>query len=181
MKWACGGVLKERASKIKMIAVDVDGVLTDGKIIYSDDAEEKQFAVVDGLGITLAMRAGLEVAIITVRESEPVRRRARDLGIKEVHQGVRRKWERLKEIIDKSGFAPEEIAYVGDDLVDLIPMRRVGLPIAVANAVPEVVEAAVFVTERRGGEGAVREAIEAILKAKGIWEETKANYLSELE
>jgi 3-deoxy-D-manno-octulosonate 8-phosphate phosphatase (KDO 8-P phosphatase) len=173
--------MKEKAAKIKLIALDVDGVLTNGKIIYSDGLEEKQFAVVDGLGITLARRAKIEVAFISVRQSEATGRRARDLGVIELHEGVRRKWDRLKEIMRRYGFRPEEVAYVGDDLVDLVPMRNVGLPIAVANARPEVKEAALMVTERKGGEGAVREAIEGILKARGIWEETVNKYLSELE
>lgn len=176
-----GGVMKERADKVKLIAIDVDGVLTNGKIIYSDGSEEKQFAVIDGLGISLARRARVEIAFISVRESEPTSRRARDLGVIELHQGVKRKWERLKEIMKRYGFSAEEVAYIGDDLVDLVPMRKVGLPIAVANAVPEVKEAAVIVTERNGGEGAVREAIEAVLRAKGIWEETVNRYLRELD
>jgi len=173
--------MEGKAADIKLLVADVDGVLTDGKIIYAEDSETKQFAVIDGLGITLARRAGVEVAFITVRHSEAVRRRATDLGVIELHQGVRRKWDRLKEIMGRHGLSPAEVAYVGDDLVDLVPMRNVGLPIAVANAVQEVKEAAVFVTERRGGEGAVREAIEKILKAKGVWEDTKTKYLSELE
>ncbi|TET83328.1 3-deoxy-D-manno-octulosonate 8-phosphate phosphatase [candidate division TA06 bacterium] len=173
--------MKEKAEKIRLIAIDVDGVLTDGKIIYSSDSEEKQFAVVDGMGITLARRARLEIAFISVRESEPVSRRATDLGIIELHQGVKRKWDCLKEIMRRYGFSAEEVAYIGDDIVDVVPMRKVGLPIAVANAMPEVKEVAVLVTESGGGEGAVREAVEAILKAKGVWEETLNKYLAELE
>lgn len=173
--------MEEKAAKVKLVAVDVDGVLTDGRIIYADGSEAKQFAVIDGLGITLARRARVEVAFITVRQSEAVRRRATDLGIIELHQGVKRKWELLKEIMARYGFSTDEVAYVGDDLVDLVPMRNVGFPIAVANAVSEVKEVALYVTERKGGEGAVREAIELILKAKGVWEDTKAKYLSELE
>ena len=165
----------------RAVFFDVDGVLTDGKIVYSDGAEQKNFAVIDGLGITLARRARLEVAFISVRESEPTSRRARDLGVIELHQGVKRKWDRLKEIMKRYGFSSEEVAYVGDDLVDLVPMKKVGLPIAVANAVSEVKDVAVYVTERKGGEGAVREAIEEIMKAKGVWEETVKRYVSELE
>lgn len=173
--------MKEKAEKIKLIAVDVDGVLTDGRIIYSTESEERQFAVVDGMGITLARRARVEIAFISVRESEPVARRARDLGVIELHQGVKRKWDCLKEIMRRYGFSAEEVAYIGDDMVDLVPMKNVGLPVAVANAMPEVKEIAALVTERKGGDGAVREAIEAILKAKGVWEETVNRYLAELE
>ncbi len=173
--------MKEEAAKIRLIALDVDGVLTNGRIIYSDGLEEKQFAVIDGLGITLARRAKIEVAFISVRQSEATARRARDLGVIELHEGVKRKWDRLQEIMRRYGFGSEEVAYVGDDLVDLVPMKNVGLPIAVANATPEVKEAALFVTEKKGGEGAVREAIEAILKAKGVWKDTISKYLSELE
>lgn len=173
--------MDDRAAKVKLIAVDVDGVLTDGKIIYSDGAEEKQFAVIDGLGVTLARRARVEVAFISVRQSKATSRRATDLGVIELHQGVRRKWDRLKEIMKRYGFSADEVAYVGDDLVDLVPMRNVGFPIAVANAVPEVKKVAAFVTEKRGGEGAVREAVEVVLRAKGVWEDTISKYLSELE
>jgi 3-deoxy-D-manno-octulosonate 8-phosphate phosphatase (KDO 8-P phosphatase) len=173
--------MTDNAARIKLIAIDVDGVLTDGKIVYSGETEAKNFAVLDGLGITLARRAKVEIAFISVRESEPTLRRARDLGVIELHQGVRRKWDCLKEIMRRYGFSPEEVAYIGDDLVDLVPMRKIGLPIAVANAVSEVKEAAAMVTEKKGGEGAVREAIEFILKAKGVWEETFNRYLSELE
>ena len=117
----------------------------------------------------------------TKPQSEATARRARDLGVIELHEGVKRKWDRLQEIMRRYGFGSEEVAYVGDDLVDLVPMKNVGLPIAVANATPEVKEAALFVTEKKGGEGAVREAIEAILKAKGVWKDTISKYLSELE
>jgi len=169
------------SSAIRVLVMDVDGVLTDGGIYHgSEGMELKRFHVQDGMGITLALRAGIIPAIITVRESEAVRRRAEDLKIEEVHQGVVRKWECLEEILKRHGVAAEETAYVGDDLVDLPVMCRVGLPIAVANAAEEVKREAKWVTMQRGGHGAVREAVEMILEHDGKWEEVVNDLLTEL-
>jgi 3-deoxy-D-manno-octulosonate 8-phosphate phosphatase (KDO 8-P phosphatase) len=162
--------------------MDVDGVLTGGGIIHgSSGMELKQFHVQDGMGVTLARRAGILPVVITVRESEAVTRRARDLKITEVHQGILRKWKCLEEILERHGFHPDEVAYVGDDLVDLPVMRRVGLAIAVANAAEEVKGEAQWVTSREGGRGAVREAVEMILKRDGKWEKVLADLFEELE
>jgi 3-deoxy-D-manno-octulosonate 8-phosphate phosphatase (KDO 8-P phosphatase) len=157
--------------EIRVVAMDVDGVLTGGEVIHgSGGMEAKQFHVQDGMGITLALHAGLLPVILTVRESEAVSRRAAELRIEEVHQGVQKKWPRLLEVLDRRGFTPEETAFIGDDLVDIPVLRRVGLPIAVANAVEEVKREAAWVTRKPGGRGAVREAIERILRDSGKWD-----------
>ena len=169
------------SSPIRALVMDVDGVLTDGGIYHgSKGVELKRFHVQDGMGITLAIRAGIVPILITVRESEAVRRRAKDLKIEEVHQGVVRKWDCLEGVLKRRSVAAEETAYIGDDLVDLPVMCRVGFPIAVANASEEVKREAKWVTTRRGGEGAVREAVEMILEHDGKWEEIVNDLLTEL-
>lgn len=161
-----------RGRNIRLIALDVDGVLTDGKIWLGNDGEEfKAFHTRDGLGIKLAQKAGLTFAIITGRESEIVRRRARELGIEEVHQGVDDKWSMIRALMEKYNLGPEQIAYIGDDLNDIPVIKRVGLGATVADGAPEVKNAAAYVTEKQGGQGAVRELIELILKAQGKWDE----------
>jgi 3-deoxy-D-manno-octulosonate 8-phosphate phosphatase (KDO 8-P phosphatase) len=162
--------------------MDVDGVLTAGEIIHGTSGIElKQFHVQDGMGVTLARRAGILPVVITVRESEAVATRASDLSISEVHQGITRKWRCLEEILERHGFQPDEVAYVGDDLVDLPVMRRVGLAIAVANATEEVKQEAQWITSRAGGHGAVREAVEMILKRDGKWDRVLEELFKELE
>ena len=151
--------------------MDVDGVLTGGEVIHgSGGLEIKQFHVQDGMGVTLAKHAGLLPVVITVRTSEAVAARARELKIDEVHQGIRKKWPCLKEVLERHGVEADEAAYIGDDLVDLPVLERVGLPIAVANAVAEVKKAAAWTTRAAGGRGAVREAVERILKEDGKWD-----------
>jgi 3-deoxy-D-manno-octulosonate 8-phosphate phosphatase (KDO 8-P phosphatase) len=169
------------SEEIRVLAMDVDGVLTTGGIIHGTGGVElKQFHVRDGMGITLAKRAGILPVVITVRESEAVRRRAEELKIEEIHQGIHRKWDCLEEILTRRGVDPEAVAYVGDDLVDLPVMRRVGLPIAVADAVDEVKQGAAWVTSQPGGRGAVREAVEMILKRDGKWESVLDELFNEL-
>lgn len=156
--------------KIRMFGMDVDGVLTDGGILYGDTGIElKRFNVQDGMGVTLLRRAGIVPFIITARRSTATARRARELGIEEAHQGIRDKVECLERIARKHKIRHESIAFVGDDLSDLEVLMRVGLPIAVANAVDEVLKSAKFITSRRGGDGAVREACEHVLALNG-WE-----------
>jgi 3-deoxy-D-manno-octulosonate 8-phosphate phosphatase (KDO 8-P phosphatase) len=167
--------------EVRVLVMDVDGVLTGGEIYHGTGGVElKQFHVQDGMGITLAIRAGILPVVVTVRESEAVARRARDLRIEEVHQGVRRKWECLEEILTRRGFVAEETAYIGDDLVDLPVMRRVGLGIAVGNATEQVKREAEWVTSREGGRGAVREAVEMILKRDGKWHRIVEDLLEEM-
>ena len=155
------------AKALKMLLLDVDGVLTDGTIILSGSGDEvKHFNVHDGMGITLAQAAGLRIGILTGRSSKVVQRRAEELKIEEVVQGSGNKGQDLDRLIEKYSISCEEIAYIGDDIPDLPVMRRVGMPIAVANARPEVKAACIFVTHETGGNGAVREAIEWLLELR---------------
>jgi 3-deoxy-D-manno-octulosonate 8-phosphate phosphatase (KDO 8-P phosphatase) len=168
----------KHAERIKLLIVDVDGVLTDGGIILDNEGNElKRFHVRDGHGIKMLMRAGIEVAIVTGRESEVVKRRAAELGIKIVHQRSKVKLEAYEEILKETGMSDEQVAYVGDDIVDLPVMRRAGLSVAVADAEEYVKKEAMVVTERPGGGGAVREVTDLILRAGGYWDdETKRYY-----
>jgi YrbI family 3-deoxy-D-manno-octulosonate 8-phosphate phosphatase len=160
------------AAPIRAILSDVDGVMTDGRIIYDNSGvETKCFHVRDGLGIKLWQRAGFNFAIITSRTSDIVRHRAAELGVGTVRQGVADKWSAASEILQSLNITPDETCYVGDDLPDLAVMRRVALPVAVADAAEDVRRAARWITRQSGGEGAVRELIERLLKAKAQWED----------
>jgi len=168
--------LVARAKKIRVLLMDVDGVLTDGRIWLlsrrdGTASEIKGFSAYDGAGLKLARAAGLRTGLITGRESSAVSQRARECEIEFVYQHRATKLGALEEILQATGVSPQEVAYVGDDLPDLPVMQRVGLAAAVANAVPEVKRAAHFLTKRAGGEGAVREVIELIVKAQGKWAE----------
>jgi len=174
--------LLEAAGKIRLIALDVDGVLTDGRITYSSSGDEiKSFNVRDGHAVKLALRAGLVVAIITGRESPIVLRRAEELGIFRVYQGALDKMETLGELLADTGLDPVQTAYMGDDVVDLPVMKAVGLGCAPSDADPEVLARADLVTGASGGKGAVRELITFILSAQGLWEEVMARYLDQGE
>jgi 3-deoxy-D-manno-octulosonate 8-phosphate phosphatase (KDO 8-P phosphatase) len=157
--------MKSKLLNIKLLLMDVDGVLTNGEIIYGSSGEElKQFNIQDGMGITLARMAGLKTGIITGRESEMVKWRAEELKIDFISQGNSNKLKPYKEIQNKAGLRDEEIAYIGDDLPDLSILKRVGFSVAVANARDEVKAVCDYVTVAEGGHGAVREIIEMILK-----------------
>lgn len=159
-----------RASRIRLLVLDVDGVLTDGGLLYGPSGEEsKRFHVHDGLALVAARQAGLQVAVFSSRASAAVARRMAELGVGEVHQGVGDKASALDALRERLGLESAEIAVMGDDLPDLGPMGRAGLALAPANAVPEVKRAAHWVARRRGGDGAVREAIEMLLKARRRW------------
>ncbi|TAN42168.1 MAG: HAD-IIIA family hydrolase [Nitrospirae bacterium] len=158
------------AKNIKLLILDVDGVLTDGSIILDNKGNEiKAFNVRDGHGIKLLQRHGVIVAVITGRESKVVEVRAKELGINEVYQKYHRKAEALEALLRKTGFSAKETACVGDDIVDIPIFRRIALPIAVADAVEEAKSAALLITKNPGGKGAVREVCELILMAKGVW------------
>ncbi len=162
---------------IRLLATDVDGVMTDGRIYMGNDgAEMKAFHVRDGSGIKYAQRAGIPVAFITGRSSKLVDRRAEELGVKEVFQGAIDKRLPFAELLERHGLEPREVAYVGDDLLDIPIMRQVGYAAAVADARPEVIEVSHVVTETKGGEGAVREVVETILKAQGLWDGIMERY-----
>ncbi len=173
---------EDRARRIKVLLFDVDGVLTDGSIVVMPGVdgkavEVKSFSAHDGMGIALAHVAGIKVGWVTKRESEAVRIRSRDLHIDHVYQGQHYKVEALDKIVQEEGCSLDEIAYVGDDIIDLPVMRKVGLAIAVANARPEVKSMAHVTTEHSGGFGAGRDAIDFILRAKGVLEQTIERYL----
>jgi len=156
--------MKSKLVKIKLILMDVDGVLTDGEIIYSSDgAEIKKFNVQDGMGITLARMAGLKTGIITGRNSEMVKRRAEELKFDVVSQGSFNKLPQYEQIKQQLNLKDEEIAYIGDDILDMSILKRVGFSAAVANARDEVKAICDYVTIARGGQGAVREVIDKIL------------------
>ena len=161
----------ELLASIQLLLLDVDGVLTTGQVVYTDSGEEiKAFSVKDGLGLRLVMDCGLQVGIVTGRGSGALLNRCRNLGIDLVFDQVRDKAAKLAEISTRTGIAAPQMAFVGDDLPDIPLMQKVGLGIAVADAVPEVIAAADMVTTAKGGCGAVREICEALLKARECWE-----------
>jgi 3-deoxy-D-manno-octulosonate 8-phosphate phosphatase (KDO 8-P phosphatase) len=164
--------LRKKARKIKLLLLDVDGVLTDGGI-YIDDRgiETKRFDVRDGQGITLLRRAGIEVGFITGRSSNLVRARARELGVRILYQGVQNKAEAYRRIKQKSRLEDESVAYVGDDIADAPILRRAGLAIVVRDAWHDIRPYADYVAHAEGGRGAVREVCELLLKAQDLWEE----------
>jgi len=166
-----------KLKRTKLLLLDVDGVLTDGSIIYNDNGTEtKIFNVKDGLGIRLLMEAGIKVGIVTGRTSKALYHRCTNLGISLVFDGIHEKTSVLELILKKTGLLSEEIAFVGDDLIDLPLLRRVGLSIAVADAHETVIEHADMITSAKGGAGTVREICEAILKAQGLWNKILENF-----
>ncbi len=197
----------ERARKIKLLLFDVDGVLTDGTIwlfpapagaqlttqqhaqqhggeggfgiVSQNMVEAKGFHAHDGAAVSLARLAGIKTGLITKRISETLALRARDLKLEHVYQGIQDKRTAFESILAKEGLAPEQAAYVGDDVIDLPVMRHCGLAVAVANARAEVKEEAHYITEHKGGEGALRDAVEYILKAQGKWDEAVRVYICE--
>jgi len=167
------------ASSIRLIVIDVDGTMTDGSLVIGRAGEEiKSFSVRDGIGIKFAQEAGIEVALLSGRASEIVERRAEMLGITLVRLGHDLKLPVVEELAGDMGIGLDAVAYIGDDVVDLVPIREVALGIAVADAADDVCAAADVVTEQRGGHGAVREAIESILRARGDWDDIVTRYLS---
>ncbi len=185
-----------RARKIKLLLFDVDGVLTDGKLFFlprgfdagsradspalsaQDSIEFKGFHAHDGVAISLARLAGLKSGLITKRYSETVALRARDLKIEFVRQGIQNKGAALEAIVKEAGLKPEEAAFVGDDVIDVPAMRAAGLAVAVKNARAEVKKQAHYVTSRVGGDGALRDTVEFILKAQGKWKQAVEDYIS---
>ena len=168
--------LKKRAAQIQLLLMDVDGTMTDGSVTLLSQLdgtalEIKTFDAHDGQGLTLAHTAGLRTGCITGRESTALTRRAREMKMEFIYMKQALKMPAYEEILGKAGVPDSVVAYVGDDLPDLPLMRRVGLAIAVGNAVPEVKQAANYTTKAPAGHGAIREAVELILKSKGIWKE----------
>jgi len=172
--------VSEDRKVIKLIVLDVDGVLTDGSLIVGDSGEEfKVFNVRDGLGISLAISAGITVALLSGRYSQALARRAKDLRVEEVYQGVADKMAVYESLLKKHSLRDEEVCYVGDDVTDIPPLKRAGLSYAAGDAVEEVKEAAAYTTENPGGKGAVREVIDSILKSAGVWDQAVAKVVSE--
>lgn len=173
--------LRARLAKIQALVLDVDGVLTEGAVIYSDAGEElKAFDVKDGLGLRVAAEAGLQVALMTGRVSSVVQRRARDLHIGDVLQRIGDKAAALRALAAEKQLSLEQVAFMGDDLNDGEAMRIAGVSMAPADAVPEIRAQADLVTDALGGRGAVRQAVEAILGAQGRWEAAVSQYLGGL-
>jgi 3-deoxy-D-manno-octulosonate 8-phosphate phosphatase (KDO 8-P phosphatase) len=169
--------LLSKIGRVKLLISDVDGVLTDGRIIVNDEGvESKQFHVRDGHGLKLLMRYGVDVVLVTGRKARTVEWRAADLGIAEIHQGVWDKGAVFEEIIQRRNILPEETACIGDDIVDIPIMRRAGFSAAVADAVREVKDVSDYVTANPGGRGAVREVCEMILKGQNRWGDIAAHY-----
>ncbi|MDR1044754.1 MAG: phenylphosphate carboxylase subunit delta [Candidatus Adiutrix sp.] len=170
--------VKADFSAIKLLGLDVDGVLTDGRVIFSDSGEESKFFYSrDNLGLKILKRLGLEIAIVTGRRSRVVEHYARDLEITELHQKIGDKWPVFEDLLRRRGLSPGQAAFAGDDLVDLPVLRRVGLALAPAGACPEVLAQAHFVSPSPGGRGAVRQMAEFILKGQGRWDEALQYYL----
>jgi len=168
--------LKKRASQIKVLLMDVDGTMTDGGVILLSQPdgsalEIKRFDAHDGQGLTLAHTAGLKTGCITGRESPALLRRAQEMKMDYIYMKIPLKMPAYEEILTKAGVKDAEVAFVGDDLPDIPILKRVGLAVAVGDAVPEVKKVAHYTTKAHAGRGAVREAIELILKCKGIWDE----------
>lgn len=162
----------ELAKNIKLLVLDVDGVLTDGGLYYSDNGiAMKRFNVQDGFGIKLAQSVGLEIGVITGLNQKPVEKRVTELGIKHYYAGKHQKIPLLEEMCENAGVKLSEAAFMGDDWIDLGAMERAGLALSVPNGMPEVIEAADWVSTRSGGHGAVREAIGFVLQAQGLLDE----------
>jgi 3-deoxy-D-manno-octulosonate 8-phosphate phosphatase (KDO 8-P phosphatase) len=169
--------IQGKLKKIKMLVLDVDGVMTDGSIIMDSDGREmKNFNVRDGHGLVMIQRHGIQVAILTGRTSTVVDHRARDLKITEVYQGALNKKEIFAQILKKNNLTPETIAYMGDDIVDISVLKLVGFSVAVADALDLVKKTVDYVTVNRGGQGAVREICEMLLMAQSHWPEVAARY-----
>jgi len=164
--------LERRLKRIKLLISDVDGVLTDGSIYKGNDGVEyKQFSILDGAAVAFARAMELKLAVISGRYSPATTSRMEELGIDDCYQGDLDKMKPYRKIIEKYGFQDEEVSFIGDDLIDVSVMEKVGMAIAVKNAHPFVKEIAHFTTETAGGEGALREAVELILKGQGVYDE----------
>jgi 3-deoxy-D-manno-octulosonate 8-phosphate phosphatase (KDO 8-P phosphatase) len=170
--------LDERARRVRLLLFDVDGVLTDGKILlHADGTESKRFDIRDGTAVVLAERAGLRTGLLSARQSGATAERAAQLRIPIVRQGAADKLAALGEILRAEGLTGAEVAYMGDDLLDLPVLASVGLPAAPADAVPEVRQRVAWISQRRGGDGAVRELVELVLKAQGRWDSLVAGWV----
>jgi 3-deoxy-D-manno-octulosonate 8-phosphate phosphatase (KDO 8-P phosphatase) len=172
--------LQTAARRIRLILLDVDGVLTDGQVlVHSDGSESKSFAIRDGIAVVWAQRSGVRVGLLSARTSATTPHRAAQLGVSLVHQGVTSKMAAYERILADERMTDAEVAYMGDDIVDLAVLGRVGLSAAPADAVDEVRARVAWVSRANGGAGAVRELVETILRAQGRWDDLVASYLAE--
>ena len=177
-----GESVEHAARRIKLILFDVDGVLTDGKILmHADGTESKRFDIKDGTAIVWALKLGLTVGFLSARTSASTAQRAAQLGVTLVHQGVASKLETYDQVVDELLLEHEQVAYMGDDVLDLPVLSRAGLAAAPADAVADVRSRAHWVSQAGGGDGAARDLIELILKAQGKWDGLMATYLAESE
>ncbi|MCE5337051.1 MAG: HAD hydrolase family protein [Desulfobacteraceae bacterium] len=173
--------LRSRILPVRLMIFDVDGVLTDGRVIYLDDGSEiKEFDAQDGHGIKLLQRAGIQVAFLSGRACAAVEKRAAGLGVAILHQNSKFKAEAFDQILAQTGLEEHEAGYMGDDLIDIPVMRRAGFSVAVPNAVSHVRPYAHYITKASGGRGAAREVCEMILQVKGLWEEITERYFGKL-
>ncbi len=172
--------LRQLILPLRMMIFDVDGVLTDGKVIYTDQGTEiKEFDAQDGHGIKMLQRAGIEVALISGRACKAVEHRARSLGITRLYQGFKVKTQPYRQLLSDSGLKASQTGFMGDDLIDIPLMRRAGFSVAVPNAVRHIFPYAHYITRATGGHGAAREICEMILQAQGLWEKAMERYLSD--
>jgi 3-deoxy-D-manno-octulosonate 8-phosphate phosphatase (KDO 8-P phosphatase) len=170
-------IVAEKIKLINCLILDVDGVLTDGRIIINDLGNEtKHFNVRDGHGLKLLMREGFDIIIITGRTSQVVEHRAKELGITDIYQGAKNKVEILEEIFRKKHISGESVAYIGDDIVDIPVFKKVGFSVAVADASEHAKKSADYISKRNGGQGAVREICEMILMVQGKWDDVVQRY-----
>jgi 3-deoxy-D-manno-octulosonate 8-phosphate phosphatase (KDO 8-P phosphatase) len=173
-------LLLERAARVRLLALDVDGVLTDGKLYFDNSGNEiKTFSTRDGFGLRSLQRFGISLAFITGRRSDIVSERARQLGVEHVYQGQDNKMEAFRDLLEKTGCAEKEICYAGDDLIDLPILLRAGLSVTVSDAVPQVKDHVHWVTGNPGGSGAVREICDLILQARGLDQQLLEEYLAQ--
>ena len=171
--------MQSKLSKIKLLLLDVDGVLTDGRIIYDNQGNElKAFDVKDGHGLKMLQRAGIKIGIVTGRQSQVVVKRAKELGIDILYQKALTKIDPYRKILAEQGLTDEQVAYVGDDVVDLPILRRVGFSATVADAVPDVLPLVDYVSKKPCGRGAVREICDLLIRASGQWESLTEKYFS---
>lgn len=172
-----GREIAQIAGRIKVLITDIDGVMTDGRIVYSIYGDElKFFDVTDGFGISLLNRAGIKTVIITAKKSRIVKMRGRDLKVARVYAGFLDKLIPFNDALKRFNVTPEEVCFIGDDLIDLPVLKRVGLAVSVPNAMEEVKAAAHYVTSRAGGRGAVREICDIILKSQNKWDLVTGRY-----
>lgn len=169
--------LKDRILKVKLLIMDVDGVLTDGRMVYGDYGDElKFFDVQDGFGLVMLRQAGIRTAIISSKKSRVNQRRAKELHITKIYQNARDKFKVLEKITKKMNISREEVCFIGDDLVDIPVLSKVGFAVGVKNAVDEVKEVVHYVTLKSGGRGAVREVVDLILKTQNKWKSVTERY-----